>query len=528
MPASKLASPFVPSDDHPAHQLEIGNDDEIQTLMKLTPVTLPNDTIVENLQKQYPDDQRWFLFRKDYKYIYVMQWMFQCRGYVKLILEHFDPDLFEIELFNLVDPPPIDDLVLLSNKVRLALMNKFVDKKLTRLVDFEPAFRKLFGPDTPLKGVKDESDDENDVDASYDSLPQFDDLFIDEKFEVLYLLMARVSLKSDFRDFIDKNGLLPDLLRPEFIFHTREGKSGKSEEYFLAFDSTALFKRTVNPVELHVEKKRKLAPISPEEALSADVFDSTDIQYDLLFRGIYQLNSLIKELHPRRKIKKNKALLDIISTDDFITNVFAYDIKKRRVLQNRRKESKMAHLLATRKKSLRLEAKERQKEEEEHERRLREFEEAQLLPNRRSKRTRNMMETKLKQDFTAGLSREERLKMRKAASQAPLEHGADTPSSDHEVTLLKEEENTGEPSEVSEDKDNQAHENDTEEPIEVLEDKDVHEEPSSLPQADASSQVNETLQENLATNESSDQPQSVTQETNGQVESHAGPNDGSQ
>lgn len=427
MPASKLASPLLVSDDHPAHALKIGREEEQQSLMKLTPISLPNDNIVDNLRKQYPDDQRWTLFRNDFKYIYVMQWMFQCRGYLKLILEYFDPDLFEIELFNLVDPPPVNESSLLSNKVRLGLLNKLFDRKITNLEDFEFNFRKKFGYETPLKGA-DVSVDETEHDLS---LPTFDDLFIDEKFHVLYLLMAEVSSKNEFRDFMDKNDISPDFLRPEYIYESLDKTTGKSEDYCIVFDGSALYRRLVTFAQLNVAKKRKLAPSNPAAVFDDSAFGEVDISYDIVFRNVYELNQFISDLKTRRKVKKNKQILDVINDEDFISNVFNCEFKKRRILQNRRKESRMAHLLATRKKSLRLEAKERERDQEEQERRLREIELSGRASNRRSARNRNNMETKLKQDFTAGLTREERLKLRKRASLTDDEqNGSVTPDMD--------------------------------------------------------------------------------------------------
>lgn len=410
MPASKSLTPIPLGSDHPAHNLNIGDAEDIQTLLKLAPVKLPNRATVESLIQNYPKDKRWTSFREDFRYIYVMNWMYQCRGYIKLASEHFDADLFEIELFELVHPPPVDDLALLVNKTKLALLSKVHGKKVTSLASFEPLFRIYFGTGTPLGGSDDE-EDSTEVDQS--AYPRYDDLYIDEKIEILYLLMTEVSQYPDFRDFIDKNKFTPDQLRTPLIYSHSVKKNGHGEDYILAFDNTALYKRLVVAPELNVPKKRKLAPQWPEEEYGAEKFDSESIEFELIFNDIYGLDTFIKSLLHNKKNKKNKMILDVVQLRPFVANVLSYDIRKRKILSHRRKDFEMARLLATRKRSSRLEAKEKQRHLEEQERKIKEMEELQYAANRRrSQRARHQMQSKMKMDYTAGLSREERLNLR--------------------------------------------------------------------------------------------------------------------
>lgn len=407
MPASKSLTP-APA-DHPAQALQIGDQEDVQTLLKLTPVVLPNVATLNSLAENYPGDKRWTTFREDFRYIYVNNWMYQCRGYIKLALDHFDADLFEIELFDLVHPPPLDELQLLVNRAKIALLSKIHGKKIASLGSFESLFRIYFGSETPLGGP-DEEDANDDVDQSL--YPRFDDLYIDQKYEILYLLMAEVSLYADFRDFIDKQKLSPDQLRAVLVSQLSRAP-GQDEDYILALDNTALYKRSVAYPELVVPKKRKLAPQWPEDEYEPEKFDAANLQYKLVFRDVYGLDKFIKELLPNKKSKKNRALLDVIHLDEFVDKVFSYEIKKRRILSHKRKDLEMARLLATRKRSLRLEAKEKQREIEEQERKAREYEELQYAASRRrSQRARLQMQTKLKMDYTAGLTREQRFNLR--------------------------------------------------------------------------------------------------------------------
>lgn len=427
MPASESLTPLPAGPDHPAHNLRIGEPEDVQTLLKLTPVKLPNIATVESLIENYPKDKRWSTFRSDPRYIYVMNWMYQCRGYIKLALEHFDVDLFEIELFELVHPPPIDELALLVNKTKLALLGKIHGKKVASLASFEPLFRIYFGHETPLGGGSEDEDTEVDQTA----YPKFDDLYIDEKIDIFYVMMTEVSQYPDFRDFIDKNKFAPDQLRTPMIYSHSVKKNGHGEDYVLAFDGTALYKRLVAVPELNVPKKRKLAPQWPEEEYGPEKFDAASVEFELIFKDIYGLNEFIKSLLHNKKSKKNKAMLDVLQLPAFISNAFSYDIKKRKILSHRRKDLEMARLLATRKRSSRLEAKEKQRHIEEQERKLKEMEELQYAASRRrSQRARLQMQTKMKMDYTAGLTREERLnlRMQKAVEDSVNASLASTPA----------------------------------------------------------------------------------------------------
>lgn len=413
MTSSESATP-APVQDHPALELRIGTADEKATLSKLTPITVPNDDLVETLQKSYPKDKRWKEFRHDFRYIYVINWMYQCRGYIKLASEHFDADLFEIELFNIVTPPPIDDLSLILHKARLALISRVHGRKAESLALFESLFRAHFGINTPLGGVEATEEDEQ----LTTDLPTFDDLYIDQKIEILYILIVKVTQYADFREYLERNKIAPEFARPSILFRCSDPNHlGTLEDYLLVFDDTAMYKRIVKVAPLEIPAKRRLSPDNPEEYFGEDAFDAQSVKYELIYKDAYRLEEFIKELKVNKNKKKNRLLLDVIKKPAAISNVFDYEIRKRRILMSRKKENEMARLLATRKKSSRLEAKVKQRAEIEHDRKLRELEEQQFAPTRRSQRTYNYLENKIKSDFTAGLSRDERLKLRKGTSK---------------------------------------------------------------------------------------------------------------
>ncbi|OBA21325.1 hypothetical protein METBIDRAFT_41470 [Metschnikowia bicuspidata var. bicuspidata NRRL YB-4993] len=435
MPSTKSATPSVPP-GHAAETLRIGTADEIATLAKLTPVVLPNDALVASLKESHPDDPRWRLFRNHPDYIYVINWLFQCRGYIRLASEHFDTDLFEIELFELVNPPPVDDMALLINKIKLALISKVHGKKVLSLAMFETLFRVYFGGSTPLSGPSEEEAGGSPQVADPSVYPCFEDLFIDEKLAVLAILITEVSLYPDFRDFIDKAKIPPENLRLFSGAKLAARDSRRAEEYLLLFDDTALYKRTISAPELSIPKKRKLAPQYPESHYPQEAFDITAIQYELVYKDVYGLDALIKDLLKNKKTKNNKAVLDVIRDDLLISNIFSYEIKKRKILSGRRKEFEMARLLATRKRSSRIEAKEKQKHLEEQERKAHDLEDLKHATSRRSQRARDLQELKLRMDFTAGLSRGERLNLRKEKGDETVVVPDATPISSRENTPL--------------------------------------------------------------------------------------------
>lgn len=401
--------PTPETTDHPAYSLKIGNDSEIADLARLQPVTLANDSTLEELRQQNPKDKRWRNLRNEYPYIYVVSWMYQCRGYIKLALEEFDVDLFEIELLNLVYPPPVDDMALVVNKARLALLSKVHGKKVSELGLFEAVFRVIFGSSTPLDGPENEDDLDND-DFDHSPYPRFEELYMDEKIEILFILMTHASKVSDFRDYVERHNLTGDMLRARQLFQHSVRDSGKSEEYLLLFEGTALYKRVVHYNALEVPKQRKAAPRDPSEHFDPKEFDVKNVKYDLVYKDIYGLNKFVQELQQSRLLKKSRAMLSVIQKRDAVSHVFSCEIRKRRVLSSRRKEVKLSRLMATRKKSSRLEAKERQRGEEIEERKRAALLNSQLELSRRSRRTRALA---LAVDYTDGLSRGERLSNRK-------------------------------------------------------------------------------------------------------------------
>ena len=424
---SKSSTPTVADSSHPANSLSFGNDDQISALSKLHP------TLLANQQDEYNTDTLNDL-RASYKYLYVVNWLYHFRGYIKLQLDLFDVDLFELELLNYFPLTPnhllnfdpeassnaASSSMLFINRLKLALISTLQNSKLSSLNNFEKIFRLWFGTDTPLGGTEDLDDEQNENTENGPTKPtaeddiEFDTLSISDKFEVLYILISYISSYSKFRDWVDKWGLSAENLRVNSLI----ADPHNTDSYYLLFDSNRLYKRVVLYPQLVIPKKRKSAPEYPEGHFKPTQFDiSKNIKFELLYKNIYEFDEFLKRL---KKSVKLKALVNRLHQNDVVDAIFASEIKKRKFLVNKRKEVQLATLLATRKRSSRLEAKEKQRQEELEKQREQEEYELKLAAEKRLERRRIFKEQQQRlinegqrTDFGFGLTREDRIKLRR-------------------------------------------------------------------------------------------------------------------
>lgn len=420
---------------HPTHNLSIGDEEQISNLQKLQPTLLANQTAYET-----PDLQK---LRTSFKYLYVMNWLYNYRGYLKLQSDYFDVDLFELELMQFF--PPSNHLLnsdestqrseSLVNKLKLALISIVQGSKLSSINNFEKIFRLWFGIDTPLGGEDEEEEEEVVVNSRQliDPNITFDQLSITAKFEIFYILISHITNYQNFRNWIDRNNLSLESLRMNPIF-TESAKSGPSlitlktltslvtlkspnsqtqsqVDYFLLFENNRLYKRTVLFPSLAIPKKRKLAPEYPEEFFAPEQFDiNPEIKFELIFKNVYEFDEYLKEISSK---KSAKTLYTKLSKASLIDSIFSNELKKRKFIVNKRKEQQLVSLLATRKRSSRLEAKEKQRQDELREQQEQEEFEFKLASEKRMERRRKVKEQMGIMDYGHGLSRDDRLKMRK-------------------------------------------------------------------------------------------------------------------
>ncbi|KGU36958.1 hypothetical protein MGK_01131 [Candida albicans P57055] len=371
----------VPIDaDHPIHFLNIGNQDQIASLSKQTPIILLNQQ--EENGFQTPE---LVALRNSNKYVFVINWLYNYRGYLKLQSELFDIDIFELELLGFFNAFDLSSLFI--NKLKLALITSVQNSKLVELEDFEFVFRAHFGDDSPL-GIQ--------TDNEQDSV-KFDLLNITEKFDILYILINYISKYSKFRDWTEKQELTT---RIDPLFKS------SSTEYFSLFDDNRLYKRTITYYPLTIPKKRKLSPESPQDYFDAEVFDVKDVKFELVYKNIYEFNEYLSKI---KKSSAHKLLYTKLAgkSSTIIDTIFDNEVKKRRYLINKRKEIQMVNLLAVRKRSSRLEAKERQRQEELERQRE---EESKYAAERRFERRMKLKNTENMD--TGKLSRDQRMQLR--------------------------------------------------------------------------------------------------------------------
>ena len=359
--------------DHPANSLKIGAKDQIATLAKLQPATL--------LVNQLPKDHALYDVRNSFEYVYVIDWIYKCKHTIKLTSEYFDNELFEMELLDMVVPPPLDESVLFVNKFKLQLVHYLTSSKFTAS-DFDLIVRNAFGDETPL-GTEEEG-------------KSFNSLSLQEKFQVFYTILNYITTNTSFRHLLDKYALPSDELRINVIKST--ANKNIRTDYLLMFNDSKLYKQVVEFPQLNVPKKRKESPNDPESYFKTG-FNDPIITFETVTWDLYDVDKYIQG------IKKNDGL-KILKDSNFQYNLVDLEIKKRRIIVNRKKEYQMLNLMATRKKSSRLEARERQKQDEQEELKRQKQEELQKLMERKS------LEKPVNLD-TNSLSREQRLKMRK-------------------------------------------------------------------------------------------------------------------
>ncbi|KAK6457426.1 uncharacterized protein RJT20DRAFT_40238 [Scheffersomyces xylosifermentans] len=457
---SKSSTPALPDESHPALGLSIGTKDQIATLSKLHPTNLSN-------QVEYNTDELNEL-RCSYKYLYVVNWLYNFRGYIRLQSELFDIDLFELELLNYFpssphllnyDPESSNNTTsgLFVNKLKLALITTLQNSKLSSINNFEKIFRLWFGNQTPLGG-KEEEEEQAQYDAqqgvpSEDNDPKFDELKISDKFEILYILISYISNYSKFRDYIDKSGLSVDHLRINAAFTSPSA----TESYLLLFENNRLYKRTISYNALVIPKKRRLAPEFPDEYFQPAQFDiNHKIKFEMIYKNIYELDEFI---NGHKKNARLKPLLAKLVSAEVVDSIFNSEIKKRKFLVNKKKEVQLASLLATRKRSSRLEAKEKQRQEELERQREQEEYELKLAAEKRMERRRLLKEQQMQvlkesSDYTGGMSRDDRIKLRrleKTPTFTPTPVPGELPENDgtENATPIKEETFQEPPQEVN-------------------------------------------------------------------------------
>ena len=426
MAVSKSSSPSA-SPEHPAFALSAFSAEQKAALAKVQPVRLPNevDRIANN--PQHPIHR----LRRLWQYVYVVSWLYHSRGFVRLLSDHFDADLFEIELLDLVQPPPLDEANLFVNRLRVALLSAVQGSKCL-LNNFEAIFRIWFGSATPLGGPNEEEEEKEDTQQDFTEYPRFSGLLLEDKIDVLRLMIEYISEAPAYRTWIDKNDFTLDALRPHTVASRKVANT--TEATLWMFDNTRIYKRTVTYPQLAIPKRRKLSPADPETHYAEAQFDIENCQFELVANGIYQIDQYVKELK-RLKASNKRAELEILQTPQAKDTLLQAEIKKRKLLSSRKKELLLANLLATRKRSSRLEAKEKQRQDELRLARAQEEEEVRIAAERRLERRRL---ARNEANVGEGLTREERRLRREHPRERSVEHTAGEQGQQSQLAALSQ------------------------------------------------------------------------------------------
>lgn len=345
-------------DFHPLIKSKIEKNEQILFLLKskFSELVLIDKSFENKLKK----------IRTSYKYLYVINWLYNCRGFIKLQSEPFDVDLFEIELLNnnnLEKNETEENFYSTFNfafleKLKLSLISKINNSKAT-INDFEKIFRNWYGSESPLGSDTESNDNQNAFEL------KFDHLSISDKVEIFYIIIKHLSCLPSFRTWIDKKNIMYENLRMNSIFSEVNLTEDKKIQfdYFLLFENNRLYRRTMIYNPLIVPKKKKNEIIA-DELYDSSLFDvKKHVEFDLIFKDLYELNDTLIDFAKKMTIPKYKTLHNKIIKINVIDSILESEIRKRKILSSKKKEVNVANILTSRKRSSRLEAKEKQKQD---------------------------------------------------------------------------------------------------------------------------------------------------------------------
>lgn len=432
------------SSDHPAESLSKLVPEDIKNQLLKTPKFL----MIEHQNHASTLSS----LRNNFKYSFVVQWIYLLKHVIKLA-DAFDVENFEEELLGIAPPTFLNSL---KSKLILFLKNQkivsidmefdfFVDQiykdyNLLELNGLEP--ENAGGHDDNGNENKDGANYLNDNDGDGDGDDDDDDspvityskLPLSEKIDVLYNLIKLANTKSysNFRKTVDK------FEKPQFdlkitpIYETVKGNT--KEEYIILQDARVYrrkweFSKLEIPVEKSEYNEKVKNPYTDLAKLSPKL-----VEWTCLTTGIYQYDNYIKDLRKsfgKKTSSDEYALSQALEANiDFIIQ---HDLKKRKQSAQRKREIEMQMLMANRKRSSRLEEKERRKKEEEAVR-MKELEvlkqqAAEMRAAKRQKLKESMYSTNNDGEINTALSREERL--RKRHETTPLDNSEQDGAENH-------------------------------------------------------------------------------------------------
>ncbi|CDR40533.1 CYFA0S05e01552g1_1 [Cyberlindnera fabianii] len=313
---SRLKTATPPASGHPANKLTYV-DEEMKNALLRTPFALLLEHETYKIQLQE--------LRNDWRYAWVIQWLYYFRGAIKLSGEPFTVDLLEEELVGLTEPS-------LINKIPTNLAAALLGTKVT-IDDFSFRARFLLGNATEVLGTEESP-------VEYQSLSLLD------KFEVLHCLIVQLQYTDLFRAQVEKYEN-PSELRFEPIFED-------SKVSFYLLSDNRIYKRSItNFPKIEVPRKYKRAKhIVPLEKF-ANI--EPEVQWEVVAIGIYQIHDFLVSLKGNKKFK---SLFDNIK--EHINDLAQEDLNTRKKILKRKRDQQLNDLVSNRKRSSRLVQKEEQ------------------------------------------------------------------------------------------------------------------------------------------------------------------------
>ncbi|GMM31881.1 hypothetical protein DAMA08_046260 [Martiniozyma asiatica (nom. inval.)] len=328
--------------------------------------------------------------RQSYKFALLTQWLNLLGHLIKL--DDFDVENWEEELVGAAQP---NIQLKIEGGIQKALLDSKKDAAFTSNDSFD-AFVEYW----ERKYIPNEE--------KYDEyIEPFSTLPLIDKIEKLYLFILEVNLKSwsNLRKQIDKYADAFNDLRLNPIFSVDNSSDDvKSREDWFVLQDARVYHRVLEFNQFN---------------------EATIANWECLSIGIYEFDRLYTDLS-NSKNKNYQKLAQKLSL--FVDFIIDHDLPKRKQSAQRKREIELQNLLANRKRSSRLEIKEKRKNEEEAKRR--EEEEQERLQQRERRRAKRVAEMELE----VRSSREERERKRLKREEGQVD-GQELPVNGQELPI---------------------------------------------------------------------------------------------
>ncbi|GME99685.1 unnamed protein product [[Candida] boidinii] len=345
--------------NHPADKLSSFIDKEsILQLQRTPPKLLVEDPVYQTRLSE---------IRNSIDYCYLVQWLYLFRSLFKLSNEGFDVENFEEEILGIASP-------IFLNKFKIGLIQFFTNHKIivNSEIDFE--FNEMIKYVLSSNELFSNENENGELITDEYKLETFDynTLPLIKQLQILNLLVKKCNVKNDnIRKLVDKFNKPHEDTRlvPVFEKISNKAKTITKEQYFVLEDCRLYYKKTEFG-EFKIPKNRtEFNKKIKDTATYFNDYEPVISEFKILTCGIYEFDNYLNELKKKAGKKSTSDEYKLLTElKPFIEKVLNHDLKKRKQASLRKREIQMQSLLANRKRSSRLEEKEKRKLEEEKER----------------------------------------------------------------------------------------------------------------------------------------------------------------